>query len=80
MRNTLNSTMKYQNKLWTKVLLERLVSKNEVIKFAESQAKKSRNKPKVFQSLVTENMLLQLNDANKAEKKLNLTWFRKTLN
>ena len=64
MRNSFNTTMKYQNKLWTKILLERMVMKNigtnEVVLFAKNQAKNSKvRKMQVFKETVTENMKMQ---------------------
>ena len=47
--------MKYQNKLWTKVTLERLVNNNvgtnEVVKFAQNQANKSTKLISTFNKL-----------------------------
>ena len=71
MRNSLNLTLKYQNKLWTRILLERLVMKNigtnEVVKFAKNQAMKSENKFQ-FQPVIRNNINLKLIDVRVQEK------------
>ena len=55
MRKIFNLSMKYQNKLWTKVTLERLVNNNvgtnEVVKFAQNQANKSTKLISTFNKL-----------------------------
>ena len=73
MRNSFNTTMKYQNKLWTRILLERLVMNNigtkDVVQFADSQAKNSKgNILKIFNSVVIKNMSIKVDDAKEAEK------------
>ena len=74
MRNTFNAIMKFQNKLWTKILLERLTNKNigtnEVIQFARNQAKNCKEKKiYVFEQCIYENMKIKLTDAEEAECK-----------
>ena len=61
MRKSFNATMKYQNKLWTKTLLERLLDKNigtnEVVNFALNLFKNSRSKKvSMFERTINENM------------------------
>ena len=74
MRNCFNATIKYQNKLWTKIVLERLVNKNvgtnEVVQFAKNQAKNSvLKKMHVFESVIKQNMNIKLTDAKESEIK-----------
>ena len=73
MRNSFNATMKYQKKLWTRTLLERLINNNvgtnEVVNFALNLVNNSKSKnPSMFEKTVIENMKIKLDDATKAEK------------
>ena len=74
MRSSFNATIKYQNKLWTKTLLERLAKKkvgtNEIVQFARNQARNSKEKEiYVFEKCIVENMKIKLTDAEEALQK-----------
>ena len=72
MRKNFNAVMKYHNKLWTMITLERLTSRgigtNEVVKFAAEQTKISK-KHHDFENIVNENMNRKLFHAQQNVKR-----------
>ena len=71
MRRCFLATIKYNNKLWTKTLLERLLSRcigtNDVVKFAFSQVQMSK-KIYDFYDVIKQNMERKLFHAAQNEK------------
>ena len=68
MRKNISTISKFQNKLWTKNILQRLcknnLALNDVHIYAENQQKKSKNK-QTYSNIVKENMTRKLSDAIK---------------
>lgn len=67
MRNCLNTTLKYQNNLWTKITLERLLASKtatfDILKFAYSKYKRNKSL-KYVTKIIASNIDLLVCDAN----------------
>ena len=71
MRNCVIQTFQYQNKLWSQIVLDRLLHKNtgtnEIQKLAISQLKRTKDLS-LFKNVICENLNLLRNSAAKEEK------------